>query len=38
MILSLDIQFAIFSICYDLNIYFEKLLLDKYLLKTVLDE
>ena len=38
MELSLDAQFVVFEICYDLNIYFKKLLLDKYLLHTVHDE
>ena len=32
MDLELESQFIIFSICYDTNIYFKKLLLDKYLL------
>ncbi len=38
MELSLDMQFAIFEMSYDMNIYFKKLLLDDYLLKTVHDE
>jgi len=31
MDLSIDDQFVIFNICYDMNIYFEKLLVDYYL-------
>lgn len=38
MELDLESQFAIFEICFDMNIYFKKLLLDEYLLKAVLDE
>ncbi len=36
--MSVDDKWIVFQICYDLNTYFKKLIVDKYLLKAFDDK